>query len=124
MKVLLDMNMSDAWLAFLQGAGFIAVHWSQIGAIRDEDKVIMDYAAANGFVVLTQDLDFGALLAERGSSGPSVIQLRTKSNFPRIIGQRVVEALRELEPILAEGALVTLDPLRRRVRLLPFHYLQ
>ena len=34
-----------------------------MGAVNAPDVEILDYAAANGFTVLAQDLDFGAILA-------------------------------------------------------------
>ena len=33
----------------------------------------MDFAAANGFVIFTHDLDFGALLAKCGACQPSAL---------------------------------------------------
>ena len=77
MKLLIDMNLSPLWIEFLSASGFESVHWSQIGDPAAPDGVIMDYAAANGFVIFTHDLDFGALLADRRSRRPSVIHSNT-----------------------------------------------
>ena len=49
----------------------------------------MDYASANGLIVFTYDLDFGALLASRKYS-PSVAQVRTQDVLPADIGGVVV----------------------------------
>jgi len=40
--------------------------------------------------------------------------------LPDDIGRQVIEALRQMESALDEGALVTVDPKRTRVRVLPF----
>lgn len=40
---------------------------------------IIEYASANGLVIFTLDLDFGALLAARKTRPPSVIQIRMPS---------------------------------------------
>jgi len=32
MKLLVDMNLSPRWVAVLEGAGFVAAHWSTLGA--------------------------------------------------------------------------------------------
>ncbi len=36
MKLLLDMNLSPAWVRFLEENGFEAVHWSTVGVSLDE----------------------------------------------------------------------------------------
>ena len=70
-------------------------------------------------IVMTQDLDFGALLAASGNSGPSVVQIRAGDTSPESIGQEVLTALRQLSDELEKGALVTVDIERLRVRMLP-----
>src|SRR5262249_46048757 len=100
-------------------SGFESIHWSRIGDLTAPDCVIMDYAAANGFVIFTHDLDFGALLADRKSRQPSVIQVRTQDVLPAATGPIVVRALNASRQQLEEGALVTVDPSRSRIRLLP-----
>jgi predicted nuclease of predicted toxin-antitoxin system len=79
----------------------------------------MDYASANGMIVFTHDLEFGALPAIRHSSHPSVIQVRTQDVFPAAIGNIVSRAMNASRSQLENGALVTVDPNRHRIRLLP-----
>jgi predicted nuclease of predicted toxin-antitoxin system len=67
MKILIDMNLSPMWVQFLVSHGIEAVHWSSIGEASASDSRILDYAASNGYVVFTHDLDFGMLLAARKS---------------------------------------------------------
>ena len=119
MKLLIDMNLSPLWVGFLAGAGFESIHWSAIGQAAAPDHQIMDYASANGFVVFKHDLDFGALLAKRKTRQPSVIQVRVQDVMPAAIGDMAVRALRASRIQLEEGALVTVDPGRNRIRLLP-----
>jgi predicted nuclease of predicted toxin-antitoxin system len=83
MKVLLDMNLTPRWVLFLQGAGFHAQHWSQIGRPDAPDDEIMSFAAKNAFVVLTHDLDFSAILAATQGNKPSVVQIRAQETTPR-----------------------------------------
>jgi predicted nuclease of predicted toxin-antitoxin system len=83
MKLLIDMNLSPAWVQFLADSGFDSVHWSSIGRPSAPDTQIMDYASANGLVVFTHDLDFGALLAKRKTRQPSVLQVRAQDVLPR-----------------------------------------
>ncbi|MFB3892252.1 MAG: DUF5615 family PIN-like protein [Phycisphaerae bacterium] len=65
------MNLSPLWAGVLSAHGWEAVHWSSVGDPRASDKVVMSWAAANGHVVLTHDLDFGAILAATGAREPS-----------------------------------------------------
>jgi predicted nuclease of predicted toxin-antitoxin system len=119
MKVLIDMNLSPLWAAGLAREEFEAVHWSAIGAAPAADTAIMEYAARNGFVVLTHDLDFSAILAATRSARPSVVQIRATDTSFEIIGIAVVSALRQFKNELAAGALITVDPKRVRARVLP-----
>lgn len=63
MKILIDMNLSPRWVAFLTQAGWEAVHWSTVGDPRATDQSLMAYAREQGYVLFTHDLDFGILLA-------------------------------------------------------------
>jgi predicted nuclease of predicted toxin-antitoxin system len=72
--------------------------------------------------VLTHDLDFGSRLAASRAIKPSVVQIRSADVYPEAIGLQVTAALRELRKELSDGALVTVDPNRTRLRLLPFGF--
>lgn len=119
MKLLVDMNLSPRWAAFLEAEGYVVQHWSEIGPAYAPDEEIMAYAVAHGLVVLTHDLDFGAMLAASRSSAPSVVQIRARDITPEAIGSRVVASLRQAAGDLAAGALMTIDTDRARLRLLP-----
>jgi predicted nuclease of predicted toxin-antitoxin system len=119
MKLLVDMNLSPRWVAVLAGAGLEAAHWSTLGANNAADSEIMAYARANDYVVLTHDLDFSAILAATHGERPSVVQIRSEDVSPEAIGKQVIIALRQMAFELEEGVLITVDPGRARVRVLP-----
>jgi len=119
MKILIDMSLSPAFLRQFQRAEIAAIHWSSAGRADAPDREIMRFAAGNGYVVLTHDLDFAAILAATKGGKPSVVQLRAKDVSPDVIGARVVAALRQVEKELEAGALLTIDADRMRLRLLP-----
>jgi len=73
----------------------------------------------NEFVVFTNDLDFGALLALSQKAKPSVIQVRTKDVLPEAIAHIVLALLQRFSPELKDGAIVTVDAAKPRVRILP-----
>ena len=119
MKLLVDMNLSPGWVTLLSEADIEAVHWSTIGIANAPDTEIMAYADANGYVVLTHDLDFRAILAVTHGEKPSVVQIRANDLRFSEIGGQVIAALRQMRSELDEGALLTVDPARTRLRLLP-----
>ena len=118
MKLLLDMNLSPRWAEVLRQAGHDTVHWSTVGRPEAEDAELMAWARVHGFVVLTNDLDFGAILAATQAEGPSVLQIRTEA-VSRYLGERLLRALERFERDLLAGALITVDERRERARLLP-----
>ena len=119
MKLLLDMNLAPLWTAALRRRGLEAVHWSEVGDPRAPDAVVMEWARSNGCIVVTHDLDFGALLAATQAKGPSVLQIRAQDVLPAAIEELLVNVLRQHKVALEAGALVVAEPLRARVRLLP-----
>ena len=119
MNLLVDVNLTPNWCAFLRNAGFEATHWTEIGAAGAADTEIMAHARTHGLVVFTHDLDFARLLALTRATGPSVIQLRAQDTLPSAVGPTVVIVLKEHATALRDGALVTVDPRAARVRILP-----
>jgi predicted nuclease of predicted toxin-antitoxin system len=120
-KLLVDMNLSPLWVTHFRLEGVTAVHWSVVGRVDAPDAVIMAYAADHDYVVLTQDLDFGAILAATNGTKPSVVQIRSDNLSPAAIGRQLVAAIRQMTAELEAGALVTVDPARTRLSLLPLN---
>lgn len=121
MKLLIDMNLSPRWVDALGNAGVEATHWSSLGANNALDSEIMSYARTNDYVVLTHDLDFSAILAATQGEKPSVVQIRAEDVSPEAIGSQVIIALRQMVTELEDGALLTVDPNRTRMRVLPLY---
>jgi len=118
-KLLVDMNLSPRWVSVLAGEGFQAKHWSSLGAATAPDTEIMAFAKANDYVILTNDLDFSAILAVTGGGKPSILQIRADELGPDSIGSVVVQALLQMAEPLKIGALVSIDPRGTRLRYLP-----
>lgn len=121
MKILLDMNMSPRLVALLDDAGFPTTHWSQVGPPAADDIEIMAFARQNDFVVLTHDLDFGDVLAATNGDKPSVVLLRVTDVSPELVKGAIVTGLRRCQEELEQGALLTIDIERQRLRLLPLN---
>lgn len=90
MKFLVDMNLSPKWCAILQAEGWESVHWSDVGSATAPDHEIMQYALNEGRMVLTHDLDFGAMLAATQAKGPSVVQVRTQDVRPQTLAPLLI----------------------------------
>ena len=118
-RILIDVNLSPAWVDVFRDDHVTAIHWSKVGDLRATDRVVLDWARNNGYVVFTHDLDFGTLLALTRATGPSVIQLRTHDVLPAAVAEIVLETLRTFESDLERGAIVTADESRGKVRILP-----
>ena len=69
--------------------------------------------------MFTNDLDYGTILALTHASKPSVLQVRALSLFPARVGAAVEAAWAQHGEDLVAGALVTVEPGRNRVRVLP-----
>ena len=85
------------------------------------DEEIFHHARTGQFVLLTQDLDFSAMLGISGGLGPSIVQIRADDIAPDAIGERIVLALRRHQKELECGAIVSVDSFRSRVRVLPLN---
>ncbi len=115
------MNLSPQWVEIFRANGWEAVHWTEIGSPHATDRTIMRWAASNGYSVFTHDLDFGALLAATQAAHPSVVQIRVQAPLPETIRDVVLSSIRALEREIDSGALITIEPQRARVRILPLY---
>jgi predicted nuclease of predicted toxin-antitoxin system len=119
MKLLVDMNLSPHWVPLLVKAGMQARHWSEVGKPVASDLEIFDYAALNDYVILTYDLDFGAILAVGRGKKPSVAQIRSGDVSAEEVAIQVIRALFLMKADLEAGALLTIEADRTRLRVLP-----
>lgn len=116
MKIVVDMNLSPEWVAYLNSHGHDAVHWSSVGAVDASDGDIADWARESECAVFTSDLDFSTILASSHLSKPSIVQLRSEVTLPERIGALIVEALSHAEQELLRGAILSIDAGQARLR--------
>ncbi|MCB0970638.1 MAG: DUF5615 family PIN-like protein [Acidimicrobiales bacterium] len=120
MRLLLDANLSPRIVEPLIAAGFDAVHVGDVGLLVATDEEIFEVAADQRQVVVTADSDFGALLAMRRASSPSVVHLRHVAELPAEAHiSLLVGNLELVADDLRRGAIVSLSPTRLAVRQLP-----
>ncbi len=119
MKLLVDMNLSPSWIEQLAKHGIEAVHWSTVGAPTAGDDEILSWARVRGFVLLTHDLDFSAILAASSEVAPSVVQVRMQDLLSERALEAIVTAVNAHANVIELGALMSIDESGARVRILP-----
>lgn len=120
MRFLIDQNRSPRLAGLLRGSGHDAVHASELGLERAEDRELLVLAGEEDRIVVSGDTDFGTLLAMLGATVPSVVLFRAR-HMPRAEQQAAV-ILRHLDEVaddLERGAVVVVTDDRIRVRHLP-----
>jgi predicted nuclease of predicted toxin-antitoxin system len=112
MRFLADAGISPKTVDFLRRAGHDAVHVRELAMQRASDRGVAERARSDGRILLTFDLDFGAVLALGVVDRPSVIIFRLSD-------ERAEAVLAEQAAALASGALVLVEDSRYRIRTLP-----
>lgn len=121
LKYLADMHISPVTCALLREAGYQVVRVSDVLSYKASDQQILEYARTQQMVIITQDLDFSALLAVANASGPSIISLRLGTVEPRAVAALLLRILPTVEAELVKGAIISVTEQKLRVRLLPVH---
>jgi len=119
MKLLLDMNIPLKYAELLSKKGIELMRWSDVGAPDAADAEIMAYARDNDFIVLTNDLDFGAILSVTHDLKPSVAQVRASILHADQAVDLIATALYRFDDDLKRGAILSVDIKNARLRLLP-----
>ena len=122
MRLVIDMNLSPAWVKTFADIGIEATHWSMLGAANAPDTEIMAWASLHGRVVFTHDLDFATILRLTAALKPSVVQIRAEDVRPSTMGKYVCSAILQTMADLQRGALVTIDPRKNRIAMLPLQH--
>jgi len=115
-RLLADMNVSPKTVDALQQRGWDVIRVSRVLPMDVSDDEILGFARREGRGVVTQDLDFSALLALGGYDQPSLITLRLAISDPETVTRRLLDVLPGLEGVLREGSAVTVDDVAVRVR--------
>lgn len=120
MKFLVDNALSPRLAAGLCAAGHDAVHVRDIGLQSATDIAIFEIAADQSRIIVSEDTDFGTMLALRDAAAPSVVLFR--GMLDRRAGSlldTLVANMAAVEADLEAGAVVVFEPSRIRIRRLP-----
>ena len=119
MRFLADMGIAQSTINWLKSNGYDSIHLRERGLQRISDTEIVKIAKKEKRIILTCDLDFGDLMAASQDICPSVIIFRLDNEKPKNVNKRLAQILKESSHALEKGAIISVDELRHRVRLLP-----
>ena len=120
MKFLIDNALSPNLAVGLRATGHDVVHVRDIGLASASDEDVFQVALADSRVIVSEDTDFGTLLALRDAAKPSVvlfrgIQDRSAANLLSLLLTNLAAVARDLDA----GAVVVFETARIRIRRLP-----
>src|SRR6266545_5869781 len=116
MRLVADMHIAPRTVGFLRSLDHDVLRVDDLLAPTATDEAIVTAASRDGRHILTQDLDFSAIVALSGRTAPSVISLRLSSSRVERVNSVLQEVLPVVEPDLLQGAIVTVEDGRIRIR--------
>ena len=119
LKFIADIHISPLTVRALQNKGYDIVRITNRLPATASDKEIIQLAHREKTVIITQDLDFSAIIAQSGLNGPSVVSLRVTNAKPDIVTRILITVLPLIEADLFEGAIISIDEKEYRVKKLP-----
>jgi len=119
MRFLCDMGVSRQVSKWLQSLGHESSHFGEQGLARLPNGKIFAKAAAENRVVLTFDLDFAEIAAIAGDPMTSVVVFRLRNTRAEHVIERMAVVLDNASEALEQGAIVTVEEARLRIRQLP-----
>lgn len=120
MKFLVDNALSPNLAVGLRAAGHDVVHLRDIGLASASDADVFQVALDDDRVIVSEDTDFGTLLALQDTTKPSVVlfrgvQDRSAANLLSLLLANLPAIAGDLDA----GAVVAIENARVRVRRLP-----
>jgi predicted nuclease of predicted toxin-antitoxin system len=119
LRFLIDNALSPRFARSLMAANLDAIHVRAINMHAATDEAILAHALADGRIVISEDTDFGTLLARSGATRPSIVLFRTSRKSTDFLCDLLLRNLASVTDDLLRGAVVVFDDRRIRIRSLP-----
>ena len=119
MRFLADMGISQRVVTWLRAQGHDAIHLRDEGLQTLADSVIFIKAVRESRIILTWDLDFTEILALSKTGIVSAVVFRLMNARSAHVITRLERVLCESAQDLDEGAIISVEEGRHRIRLLP-----
>ncbi len=118
-KLLADIHISPLTVAEIRAIGYEIHRVNDFISASASDVEVIELAILESAAIITQDLDFSALVAQSGLNKPSIVSLRVSDAKPHRISRILKIVLPQIEPDLQDGAIVSIEETEYRVRKLP-----
>ena len=119
MRILADLHISPRTVEFLCALRHDVTRVTDILPATAPDEAIVQRAIEERRTILTQDLDFSAIIALGGRNLPSLISLRLHSSRIEHVNGVLQKVLPNLEQDVLRGMIITVEDNRIRRRPLP-----
>jgi predicted nuclease of predicted toxin-antitoxin system len=119
MRLLADLHIAPRTVQFLRSLGHDVLRVTDLLPATASDESIVERAGQDQRIILTQDLDMTAIIALSRRQYPSLVTLRLSSVRIEFVNSILQRTLPVLEHDLQQGALVTIEDSRVRLRRLP-----
>jgi predicted nuclease of predicted toxin-antitoxin system len=119
LKLLADLHISPKTVHALRQSGYTISRVTDHLSPTATDRQIIDLAERLQASILTQDLDFSALVAHSGKASPSLLSLRVGNVSHQHITGLLLVLLPTIEKELEQGAVISVDDSGVRIRRLP-----
>jgi len=119
LKFIADIHISPLTVNELKKNGYDIIRITDKLPATSSDAAIIQLAYREQAIIITQDLDFSALIAQSGLNWPSVISLRLDNAKPDKITWILNAVLPQIKTELTEGAIISIDEKEYRIRKLP-----
>ncbi len=119
MRLLADLHIAPRTVEFLRTLGHDVCRVTDLLPANASGQAIVERAAQEHRIILTQDLDFSSIIALSGRPGPSLLSLRLTSSKVELVNSVLQRILPILESDLEHGSIVTVEDQRIRLRRLP-----
>lgn len=111
------MPISPKTAKFLKSLGYECHHVSEFKMEKADDESIVKFAKSNGYTIITEDLDFGAILAYTKEMEPSIIIMRVGNLTTNQINQLMAKVLPTIMDM--KNCIIVIERTKIRIKKLP-----
>jgi len=119
LRFLADMNISPRTVTALKNEGWDIIRVSEVLPSNTSDADLLNYARKENRTIITQDLDFSALVALSGLDKPSLVILRLMTADPESITAKLISIIPQYQDLLLQGFTITIEDTSVRLHKLP-----
>jgi len=119
MRLLADLHIAPRTVEFLRALGHDIVRVKEVLPPTADDDTIIGWAVKESRTILTQDLDFSAIIALSRKAEPSLISLRLSSSKIEYVNGVLQKILPDVEADALSGSIIVVEDARVRCRRLP-----